>query len=79
VLGRVCSASGSSGRTIQEVEASAWLKAVLGEPCEDIYESLRSGVLLCTLLNKIKPGLIKKINKVSPSRVEWTDGGVNGM
>ena len=42
---------------------SSWLKAVLGDGFDDIHESLRSGVALCTLLNKIKPGTIKKINK----------------
>ena len=47
------------------VSASRWLHAVLGDACDDLYESLKSGVQLCTLLNKIRPATIKKINKTS--------------
>jgi len=54
------------------VRVSRWLQAVLGESCDDLYESLKSGVHLCTLLNLIRPGTIKKINrsKIAFMRVE---------
>ncbi len=38
---------------------------MLGENFDDLFESLKSGVQLCTLLNKIQPNTIKKINKMS--------------
>eukprot|EP01094_Clydonella_sp_ATCC50884_P029017 TRINITY_DN891_c0_g6_i1.p1 TRINITY_DN891_c0_g6~~TRINITY_DN891_c0_g6_i1.p1 ORF type:complete len:243 (-),score=88.62 TRINITY_DN891_c0_g6_i1:190-918(-) len=45
-------------------EAQEWMESVLGSPFPgDFHESLKSGVLLCELLNKLKPGTIPKINK----------------
>ena len=30
--------------------------------CQDMFEALKSGVLLCELANKCEPGVIKKFN-----------------
>ncbi|XP_014218385.1 muscle-specific protein 20 [Copidosoma floridanum] len=48
----------------REREAREWISSVIGKnlkpaPIEDI---LRDGTVLCELINKIKPGSIKKIN-----------------
>ena len=46
-----------------EDEAKAWIEAVteLQKPDDESFEQwLRSGVVLCTLLNALKPGSIKK-------------------
>ena len=48
-----------------EDEARAWIEAVtqLQKPADESFEAwLRSGVVLCTLLNALKPGSIKKIS-----------------
>ena len=48
-----------------EDEARAWIEAVtqLQKPDDESFEQwLRSGVVLCTLLNALKPGSIKKIS-----------------
>ena len=41
-----------------------WIEAVLGEKLKskDLHEALKSGVVLCKLLNKIRPNIIKKFN-----------------
>ena len=45
-----------------ETDARAWIEAVLGEPLGDetLHLVLKSGVVLCNLLNKISPGCCKK-------------------
>eukprot|EP01121_Diplochlamys_sp_Union-15-3_P012327 TRINITY_DN3682_c0_g1_i2.p1 TRINITY_DN3682_c0_g1~~TRINITY_DN3682_c0_g1_i2.p1 ORF type:complete len:135 (+),score=15.76 TRINITY_DN3682_c0_g1_i2:40-444(+) len=45
-------------------EATSFIEQVLGEklPSPDFYESLKTGVILCKFLNKLKPGTIKNIN-----------------
>uniref|UniRef100_A0A803W447 LIM domain 7 n=1 Tax=Ficedula albicollis TaxID=59894 RepID=A0A803W447_FICAL len=45
-------------------EARRWLEAVTGQSfgTKDFRAALENGVLLCDLINKIKPGIIKKIN-----------------
>jgi hypothetical protein len=44
-------------------EAQAWIEAVTGSQFPaDFQESLKSGVLLCKLVNAIKPGAVAKIN-----------------
>ncbi|BES93954.1 Calponin family repeat [Nesidiocoris tenuis] len=50
-------------------EVLEWVKAITGEPTntsgdmDNFYEVLRNGVLLCKLVNIMKPGVIKKINE----------------
>ncbi|XP_060524804.1 muscle-specific protein 20-like isoform X2 [Cylas formicarius] len=49
----------------QEREAQAWIEAVIGQrfPPGVPYEyALRDGIILCTLMNRLKPGIISKIN-----------------
>ncbi|KAM6177785.1 LIM domain only protein 7 [Rhynchocyon petersi] len=48
-------------------EARRWVEAVTEKNFEtqDFRASLESGVLLCDLINKLKPGIIKKINRLS--------------
>mmetsp|Transcript_9730 Transcript_9730/g.14724 ORF Transcript_9730/g.14724 Transcript_9730/m.14724 type:complete len:164 (-) Transcript_9730:76-567(-) len=42
-----------------------WMEAAVGRPIgEDFHESLKDGVFLCDLLNKIHPGAVKKVNKM---------------
>ncbi|XP_032907794.1 LIM domain only protein 7 isoform X6 [Catharus ustulatus] len=45
-------------------EARRWLEAVTGQSfgTKDFRAALENGVLLCDLINKIKPGIVKKIN-----------------
>lgn len=45
-------------------QAQAWLEAITGIQFPDTFhESLKSGVVLCTALNKIRPGTIRQINQ----------------
>ncbi|XP_030884375.1 LIM domain only protein 7 [Leptonychotes weddellii] len=48
-------------------EAQRWVEAVTEKHFEtkDFRASLENGVLLCDLVNKLKPGVIKKINRLS--------------
>ncbi|XP_051706556.2 LIM domain only protein 7 isoform X9 [Oryctolagus cuniculus] len=48
-------------------EARRWVEAVTEKNFEtkDFRASLENGVLLCDLINKLKPGVIKKINRLS--------------
>ncbi|KAM7178279.1 LIM domain only protein 7 isoform 6-T6 [Macrochelys suwanniensis] len=48
-------------------EAQRWVEAVTGKSfgTNDFRAALENGVLLCDLINKIKPGIIKKINRLS--------------
>ncbi|XP_060250561.1 LIM domain only protein 7 isoform X38 [Ovis aries] len=48
-------------------EAQRWVEAVTEKNFEtkDFRASLENGVLLCDLINKLKPGVIKKINRLS--------------
>ena len=50
-----------------EREIANWIEEVLGKPLssKDLSESLKSGEVLCELINVIKPGLIPKINRKS--------------
>eukprot|EP01118_Nematostelium_gracile_P018808 TRINITY_DN849_c0_g1_i1.p1 TRINITY_DN849_c0_g1~~TRINITY_DN849_c0_g1_i1.p1 ORF type:complete len:258 (-),score=76.85 TRINITY_DN849_c0_g1_i1:78-851(-) len=45
-------------------EAKEWIESMTGEQfsSDDFGDSLKSGVLLCKLLNKIEPGTVPKIN-----------------
>mmetsp|Transcript_10036 Transcript_10036/g.25037 ORF Transcript_10036/g.25037 Transcript_10036/m.25037 type:complete len:254 (+) Transcript_10036:126-887(+) len=46
-------------------EAVDFIAEVLGEPLpsDDFHAALKDGVILCNMLNKAKPGSIKKVNK----------------
>lgn len=50
-------------------ECLEWVQNITGEPIntngdmDNFYEVLRDGVILCKLVNAIKPGSIKKINE----------------
>jgi hypothetical protein len=48
-----------------ENEVAEWIEAITGEGGVkgNFHESLKNGVLLCKVLNAIKPGTIKKINE----------------
>ncbi|KAL4640352.1 LIM and calponin homology domains-containing protein 1 [Arapaima gigas] len=47
-------------------EAQKWIEAVTGRRFgdKDFRSSLENGILLCELLSSIKPGLVKKINRL---------------
>ncbi len=48
-----------------EAEVREWMGGLLGEPVEgDFMEVLKDGTVLCKLVNAIKPGIVKKINKM---------------
>lgn len=46
-----------------EKEAREWIESVTNQKLEGTFAaSLKSGVVLCNLVNKIKPNTVKKIN-----------------
>lgn len=48
-----------------EAEVREWMGGLLGGPVEgDLMEVLKDGTVLCNLANAIKPGIVKKINKM---------------
>jgi len=48
-----------------QAECKSWIETVLGQPIpsNDLFQELRSGVVLCNLMNTLFPGSVKKINK----------------
>lgn len=51
---------------VQDKEAQEWIESILGSkfPAGQLYEDvLKDGVVLCRLINKIKPNLVPKINE----------------
>nr|XP_016780879.1 LIM domain only protein 7 isoform X18 [Pan troglodytes] len=64
---RVCSKKDIILRTEQNSGRTILIKAVTEKNFEtkDFRASLENGVLLCDLINKLKPGVIKKINRLS--------------
>ncbi|CAF4046374.1 unnamed protein product, partial [Rotaria magnacalcarata] len=48
----------------QEKAAREWIEAVTGErfPTDDYEEALHDGIMLCKLMNKLKPGSVPKIH-----------------
>lgn len=49
----------------QEKEAQEWIETVLGQkfpPGESYEDALKDGIILCKLMNKVKPGSVPKIN-----------------
>ncbi|KAM6980824.1 LOW QUALITY PROTEIN: LIM and calponin homology domains-containing protein 1-like [Aplochiton taeniatus] len=56
------------------LEAQKWIEAVTGRGFgdKDLRAGLENGILLCELLSSIKPGLVKKINRL-PTPVAGLD------
>ncbi|XP_077421019.1 LIM domain only protein 7-like isoform X2 [Vanacampus margaritifer] len=48
-------------------EAQRWIEEVTGKSfgCGDFRAALENGVLLCDLINQLKPGIIKKLNRLA--------------
>ncbi|XP_029284354.1 LIM domain only protein 7b isoform X2 [Cottoperca gobio] len=48
-------------------EAQRWIEEVTEKSfgCNDFRAALENGVLLCDLINKLKPGIIKRVNRLS--------------
>ncbi|XP_024151881.1 LIM domain only protein 7 isoform X3 [Oryzias melastigma] len=48
-------------------EAQRWIEEVTGKSfgCSDFRAALENGVLLCDLINQLKPGIIKRMNRLS--------------
>ncbi|XP_007553989.1 LIM domain only protein 7-like isoform X1 [Poecilia formosa] len=48
-------------------EAQRWIEEVTGKSfgCSDFRSALENGVLLCDLINQLKPGIIKRMNRLS--------------
>ncbi|CAF1581776.1 unnamed protein product [Adineta steineri] len=48
----------------QEHAAREWIESITGEkfPTEDYEEALHDGIVLCKLMNKLKPGSVPKIH-----------------
>jgi transgelin len=49
----------------QEAECKEWIETVVGKkfpPGERYEDALKDGIILCTLMNKLSPGAIPKIN-----------------
>ncbi|XP_014192416.1 LIM domain only protein 7 isoform X6 [Haplochromis burtoni] len=48
-------------------EAKRWIEEVTGKSfgCSDFRAALENGVLLCDLINQLKPGIIKRVNRLS--------------
>uniref|UniRef100_A0A3Q2PRK1 LIM domain 7b n=1 Tax=Fundulus heteroclitus TaxID=8078 RepID=A0A3Q2PRK1_FUNHE len=48
-------------------ETQRWIQEVTGKSfgCSDFRAALENGVLLCDLINQLKPGIIKRVNRLS--------------
>ena len=46
-----------------EKEVLDWIQRITGIRIADIHEELKSGIVLCDLANKIKAGVVPRINK----------------
>uniref|UniRef100_A0A8C4IG95 Calponin-homology (CH) domain-containing protein n=1 Tax=Dicentrarchus labrax TaxID=13489 RepID=A0A8C4IG95_DICLA len=48
-------------------EAQRWIEEVTGKSfgCNNFRAALENGVLLCDLINQLKPGIIKRLNRLS--------------
>eukprot|EP00823_Brevimastigomonas_motovehiculus_P002515 TRINITY_DN1532_c0_g1_i1.p1 TRINITY_DN1532_c0_g1~~TRINITY_DN1532_c0_g1_i1.p1 ORF type:complete len:320 (-),score=67.39 TRINITY_DN1532_c0_g1_i1:273-1232(-) len=47
----------------KEAQVKAWLEELVGQKCSgSLHEWLKSGVVLCTAINKIKPNTVRQIN-----------------
>jgi len=49
----------------QEREAQEWIESVLGQkfPAVPYEDALHDGIILCEVMNKLKPGSVPKINR----------------
>eukprot|EP01104_Vermistella_antarctica_P000565 TRINITY_DN10718_c0_g1_i1.p1 TRINITY_DN10718_c0_g1~~TRINITY_DN10718_c0_g1_i1.p1 ORF type:complete len:141 (+),score=36.49 TRINITY_DN10718_c0_g1_i1:40-462(+) len=46
-----------------EAKAKDWVQSVTGETISgDFMEALKNGVVLCNLANKLRPGIVKRVN-----------------
>ena len=59
--------------TLAAGQARAWIEAVLAKPAgeegDSLSTALKSGVLLCELLNTVSPGAVKKAGKMNVAGV----------
>ena len=48
----------------QEAEAQVWIETITGEKFMGacFEDSLRDGIMLCKMMNKLQPGIVGKIN-----------------
>jgi hypothetical protein len=48
----------------EEAEAMQWIQQVIGEPFPPLpyEEALRNGIILCKLMARLQPGIIKRVN-----------------
>merc|ERR1711941_170021 len=47
----------------REEQAMDWIEAVTKEEIDDFYENLKSGLVLCKLINSIYPNVVKKVGQ----------------
>ena len=47
----------------KEEQVMDWIEAISGQRVDTFYDDLKTGVVLCELLNAIRPGIIRRINK----------------
>lgn len=47
-----------------------WIEDVTNERIEDLWVDTKSGRTLCRLLNKLHPGIIKKVNQGKQKMME---------
>jgi len=45
-----------------EEDAMDWIENVTKQPIDNLFDDLKSGVILCQLVNIIQPNFIPKIN-----------------
>ena len=59
-----------------EAEVRAWMGGLLGSPVEgDFMTVLKDGRVLCKLVNIIRPGIVKKINKMKMAFMQMENIG----
>jgi hypothetical protein len=48
---------------IEEEKCLDWIEDLIGEEVDDLYTNLKSGRVLCRLMNRIWPNTVFKINE----------------